>query len=352
MPFAEVNGIRLRYETWGIGRRARRLHPRARLVRRGLVHAIRSVWPRISAASRSTCAGTVCLTNLQADYSVQVFASDVAHAADRHRRGAGARRGAEPGRHGRAAARDRASARRALARLAQHAARRLAACTPRSCASGSAVSGRARRPRWTTSRTAWRCRSFPARRTCLLRHMTEQRIAENDPDAYRRATLAVARYRPGGGLRKIACPVLIVAGDSDRVVPGDYQTPAPRGHRPRAIRDRLWRRPCVQHRLCRRGERGGAEVLAEPGMNAPLEEHGRPAPRHHRQRAPGDPDGRTRVSLQPVERPRRAARAAQRHPGRAPVQRRRLSVADRRTARANSVLAWATRSTARACCGS
>lgn len=64
---------------------------------------------------------------------------------------------------------------------------------------------------------------FPRKEDLLLRRMTEQRLAENDPAAYRRATLAVARYRPGSNLAKIKCPVLILAGDSDRVVPGEYQ---------------------------------------------------------------------------------------------------------------------------------
>lgn len=56
-----------------------------------------------------------------------------------------------------------------------------------------------------------------------LRRMTEERLRANDPVAYRRATLAIARYRPGSSLGKISCPVLIVAGDSDRVVPAEYQ---------------------------------------------------------------------------------------------------------------------------------
>lgn len=64
---------------------------------------------------------------------------------------------------------------------------------------------------------------FPAGEETMLRRMTEQRIGGNDADAYRRATLAVMRYRPGAALRKITCPVLIIAGDSDRVVPGEYQ---------------------------------------------------------------------------------------------------------------------------------
>ncbi len=64
---------------------------------------------------------------------------------------------------------------------------------------------------------------FPRKEDAMLRRMTEQRIAANEPNAYRRAAVAVATYRPGAGLAKITCPVLIVAGDSDRVVPGAYQ---------------------------------------------------------------------------------------------------------------------------------
>lgn len=64
---------------------------------------------------------------------------------------------------------------------------------------------------------------FPDKQNEMLRRIAEQRIMANDPAAYRRATLAVARFRPGAALRKIACPVLIVAGDCDRVVPAEYQ---------------------------------------------------------------------------------------------------------------------------------
>jgi 3-oxoadipate enol-lactonase len=64
---------------------------------------------------------------------------------------------------------------------------------------------------------------FPRKEDVMLRRITEQRLAANDPTAYRRATLAVARYRPGNSLRKIGCPVLIMAGGGDRVVPGEYQ---------------------------------------------------------------------------------------------------------------------------------
>ncbi len=56
-----------------------------------------------------------------------------------------------------------------------------------------------------------------------FRRRTEQRIGSNDPEAYRKAMVAIMRYRPGSTLAKITCPVLIVAGDADRVVPAEYQ---------------------------------------------------------------------------------------------------------------------------------
>jgi pimeloyl-ACP methyl ester carboxylesterase len=73
-----------------------------------------------------------------------------------------------------------------------------------------------------TARTVARS-LFPDRGDKMLRDMVEQRLRANDPAAYRRATTAVALFRPGHALRKITCPVLIVAGDSDHVVPADYQ---------------------------------------------------------------------------------------------------------------------------------
>ena len=64
---------------------------------------------------------------------------------------------------------------------------------------------------------------FPDPAAAFLRDLTAARIAANDPAAYRRATLAVARFWPGSALKRIACPALIIAGDADRVVPGVYQ---------------------------------------------------------------------------------------------------------------------------------
>jgi 3-oxoadipate enol-lactonase len=64
---------------------------------------------------------------------------------------------------------------------------------------------------------------FPDPGTEFFRTQAEARIAANDPDAYRRATLAVTRFWPGSALKRISCPTLIIAGDADRVVPSVYQ---------------------------------------------------------------------------------------------------------------------------------
>jgi 3-oxoadipate enol-lactonase len=64
---------------------------------------------------------------------------------------------------------------------------------------------------------------FPDPALRLLRTQAVGRLAANDPQAYRRATLAVASFWPGPALKRIACPTLIIAGDADRVVPDIYQ---------------------------------------------------------------------------------------------------------------------------------
>ena len=64
---------------------------------------------------------------------------------------------------------------------------------------------------------------FPDPAAAFLRDLTAARIAVNDPAAYRRAILAVARFWPGPAFKRIACPALIIAGDADRVVPGVYR---------------------------------------------------------------------------------------------------------------------------------
>ena len=64
---------------------------------------------------------------------------------------------------------------------------------------------------------------FPDPAAGVFRAQAEARMAANDPAAYRRATLAVARFRPGAALRRLTCPTLIIAGEADRVVPSVYQ---------------------------------------------------------------------------------------------------------------------------------
>jgi len=64
---------------------------------------------------------------------------------------------------------------------------------------------------------------FPDPALSLLRTQAVGRLAANDPQAYRRATLAVASFWPGPALKRIACPTLIIAADADRVVPDIYQ---------------------------------------------------------------------------------------------------------------------------------
>lgn len=65
---------------------------------------------------------------------------------------------------------------------------------------------------------------FPAPQDRMLRDQAQARLAANDPAAYQQATLAILRFRPGAALRRIGCPVLIIAGAADRVVPHAYQT--------------------------------------------------------------------------------------------------------------------------------
>jgi 3-oxoadipate enol-lactonase len=64
---------------------------------------------------------------------------------------------------------------------------------------------------------------FPGPVSGFVRAQAEARMAANDPAAYRRATLAVARFWPGSALKRIACPTLIIAGEADRVIPAAYQ---------------------------------------------------------------------------------------------------------------------------------
>jgi 3-oxoadipate enol-lactonase len=64
---------------------------------------------------------------------------------------------------------------------------------------------------------------FPDPTAGFFRAQAAARIAANDPAAYRRATMAVAGFWPGSALKRIVCPTLIIAGEADRVVPGIYQ---------------------------------------------------------------------------------------------------------------------------------
>jgi pimeloyl-ACP methyl ester carboxylesterase len=64
---------------------------------------------------------------------------------------------------------------------------------------------------------------FPDPAAAFFRTQAEARMAANDPAAFRRATLAVARFRPGAALRRLTRPTLIIAGEADRVVPSIYQ---------------------------------------------------------------------------------------------------------------------------------
>ncbi|MGQ9490902.1 MAG: alpha/beta fold hydrolase [Anaerolineae bacterium] len=64
---------------------------------------------------------------------------------------------------------------------------------------------------------------FPHQQQAFLRAQVQARLASNDPEAYRKATMAVAGFRPGRALHRLACPVLIIAGEEDRVVPRLYQ---------------------------------------------------------------------------------------------------------------------------------
>lgn len=64
---------------------------------------------------------------------------------------------------------------------------------------------------------------FPHPQHAMLKAQAQARLAANDPTAYQQVMRAIIGFRPGRALRRIACPVLIVAGAMDRVVPGTYQ---------------------------------------------------------------------------------------------------------------------------------
>ncbi|MBK7200121.1 alpha/beta hydrolase [Candidatus Amarolinea dominans] len=64
---------------------------------------------------------------------------------------------------------------------------------------------------------------FPQEDQRLLHTYTVQRMAANDPHAYRHSLRAITRFWPGRALRRITCPVLILAGTLDTVVPMVYK---------------------------------------------------------------------------------------------------------------------------------
>ncbi len=70
----------------------------------------------------------------------------------------------------------------------------------------ASASGRARRPRWRRHAACVAASLFPSRDEQMLRHMAEQRLAGNDPAAYRRAMLAVATLPPRRALAQDRLP--------------------------------------------------------------------------------------------------------------------------------------------------
>ena len=110
-------------------------------------------------------------------------------------------------------------------------------------------------------------RSFPRSGAALTaRRRRSDGMAANDPQAYRRATLAVASFWPGPALKRIACPTLIIAGDADRVVPGIYQARSAQGAAPCPVRLRAGRGSRLQHRPRGSGQRGSSRV-SEPCLS-------------------------------------------------------------------------------------
>ncbi len=221
MPFAEVNGIRLRYETWGVG-------SIPVVFIHGLGSSAEDWFMQFGAFGRHFRCIAVDLRGHglsdkpAGNYSVQVFASDVAMLL--------AATGAGPAHIVGLSLGGMVAQQLGIAH--PHVVRSLALLNtlpgvwppaPEILRVGLGRFRPGAAPSMEDIAHSVALSLFPRKEDVLLRHMTEQRIAENDPDVYRRATLAVARFRPGGSLRKIACPVLILAGDCDRVVPGTYQ---------------------------------------------------------------------------------------------------------------------------------
>ncbi len=60
---------------------------------------------------------------------------------------------------------------------------------------------------------------FPKEGQEALREMAAQRIAANPRRSYLQAVVAVARFNLDGCVHELGCPVLIVSGEQDRIVP-------------------------------------------------------------------------------------------------------------------------------------
>ncbi len=222
MPFQIVGGIRLRYETWGVGQAPL-------LLIHGLGSSADDWFMQLPAfAPHYRCVAVDLRGHGLSDkpagaYSIPLFASDAAALLEQI--------GAAPAHVlglslGGMVAQQLAIAHPALVRslvllntfpgfwpptreIVRLGARRLAAPWRRR----------------TMAQQAARVVSdlFPAAEHAALKVQAEARLAANDPAAYRRAMRAIMRFRPGAALSAIACPVLIVAGTQDRVVPAAYQ---------------------------------------------------------------------------------------------------------------------------------
>ena len=222
MPYQEINGIRLRYETWGVGQAPL-------LLIHGLGSSADDWFLQLPAfAPHYRCIAVDLRGHGLSDkpvgaYSVPLFASDVATllgeigAAPAHVLGLS---------------------------LGGMVAQQLAIAFPalvRSLVLLNTFPGF-----WPPTReiirlgvrrlsAPWRRRPmaqqaarvvadlFPAPEHAVLKMQAEERLAANDPTAYQQAMRAILRFRPGAALAAIACPVLIVAGTADRVIPAAYQ---------------------------------------------------------------------------------------------------------------------------------
>lgn len=221
MPFAALNGIRLRYETWGVG-------ATPVLFIHGLGSCAEDWFMQLPAfAANYRCVavdlrGHGLSDKPAGDYTVPLFATDVSLLLTRLNLAPAHIVGLSLG----------GMVAQQLGIAHPHVVRSLTLLntlpgvwppTREFARLGVTRLAAGRRASMETLAASVAASLFPDKSDAMLRHMTEQRILANDPPAYRRATLAVARYRPGDALRKIACPVLILAGDSDRVVPAEYQ---------------------------------------------------------------------------------------------------------------------------------